>query len=139
MTSERPGDLIERTRQMYQTVLGASPELTDDFSAAFAALVDGSADIVVEIPWDERWGEEMLDRHQVVLHGLSDDQTRLTFYNPAAPHGLEAGTEIGGRPGEGPPRRVEAEGMQSMELSLMARWFAEGKAQALIPPAGMFE
>lgn len=138
MTTERPGDLIERTRQMYQAVMGETPQLTSDFATAFGALVEGAADIVVELPWDEDVGGERLERHQIVLHSLTDDQSRIRFYNPAAPHGLAAGTELGAEPHQGPPRRVDDEGLQSMELASLARFFAEGRARALIPPAGMF-
>lgn len=138
MTTERPGDLIERTRQMYQAVMGETPQLTTDFATAFEALVEGAADIVVELPWDEDRQGERLERHQIVLHSMSNEQTRVCFYNPAAPHGLETGTELGTAPHQGPPRRVEGEGLQSMDLPLLARYFAEGKAQALIPPPGMF-
>lgn len=139
MTAERPGDLIERTRKMYQLVLGQTPQLTTDFAIAFGALVEGTADIVVELPWQEVQGGETVERHQIVLHSLSDDQGRILFYNPAAPPGLTAGMELGLAPLQGPPRRVEEEGLQSMELSSMARFFAEGRAQAMIPPPGMFE
>ena len=93
---------------------------------------------MVELPWDEDVGGERLERHQIVLHSLTDDQSRIRFYNPAAPHGLAAGTELGAEPHQGPPRRVDDEGLQSMELASLARFFAEGKARALIPPAGMF-
>lgn len=137
--TDRPGDLIERTRQMYQTVMGQSPELTTDFATAFGALVEGTADIVVELPWDEDQNGERVDRHQIVLHSLSEDQSRINFYNPAAEHGLAEGSELGTSPHQGPPRRVEEDGLQSMDLSALARFFAEGKAHALIPPPGMFE
>lgn len=138
MTTERPGDLIERTQEMYQAVMGETPQLTSDFATAFDALVEGAADIVVELPWDEDVGDETLERHQIVLHSLSDDQSRIRFYNPAAPHGLPVGTELGTEPHQGPHRRVEDDGLQSMALANLARVFAEGKARALIPPAGMF-
>lgn len=124
---------------MYQTVMGTTPELTTDFAVAFGALVEGTADIVVELPWSETLAGEPMERHQIVLHSLSDDQTRVLFYNPAAPHGLTVGTLLGSGPDEGPPRRVEDDGLQSMDLADLTRFFAEGKAHALIPPAGMFD
>jgi hypothetical protein len=139
LTPERPGDLIERTRQMYEMVIGQAPELTTDFATAFAALVEGTADIVVELPWDEDRGGEMVERHQIVLSALSDDQSRVLFYNPAAAHGRAPGTELGAGAHQGPPRRVEEDGLESMDLASLARYFAEGKAHALIPPPGMFE
>ncbi len=136
--TQRPGDLIERTRKLYEVVMGQSPELTADFSLAFAALLEGLPDIVVELPWNETRPNEQLERHQIVLHSLGQNQERVLFYVPNASPDLVPGTEIGGQPGQGPARRVEADGLQSMALTDLARFFAEGRAHALIPPREMF-
>lgn len=119
---------------MYEDVMGQVPEITTDFAVTFGALVDGQADIVVELPWEETFDDGLVERHQIVLHGLSEDQSRVLFFNPTGRRNLPVGAELGQHPRQGPPRRVEEEDLQSMELAALARFFAEGRAHALIPP-----
>ncbi|MBM3461989.1 MAG: hypothetical protein FJX76_07805 [Armatimonadetes bacterium] len=133
--TERAGDLISRTSVMYREVLGMEPTLVTDFAPAFQALVDGSGEIIVELPWKERRGQEIVERHQIVLRALTEENARVIFYNPAARREFDAGKDFGGTENEGPPRRAEGGGLESMELSALARHFAEGTAMALIPPA----
>jgi hypothetical protein len=129
----RPGDIIGETQRLYRELFGQEAQLVNDFGMAFQALVEGVNDIVVELPWEEDQFGEKVSRHQIVLKQLLDDNTRVQFFNPAA-RNAAPGTELGNQPDEGPKRRVEATGVESMELSQLARYFAEGKAMALVPP-----
>jgi hypothetical protein len=135
LSLHKPGDLISRTQAMYRDVLGEEPRIVSDFAPAFQALVDGVTEIIVELPWDETQGGVRVERHQIVLRRLDDDNARVIYYNPAARRDVEVGQSIGGKSGEGPFRRAETAGLESMPLTEIARTFAEGTAIALIPPA----
>lgn len=135
----RSGDLISRTRHIYREVMGEEPSLVEDFAPALQALVDGVTEVIVEIPWTETRGEESVERHQIVLRRLSEDGSRVVYYNPASRRDAAPGTSLGGGPQDGPPRRAEGEGMESMEVTALARWFGEGRAMALIPPPSFTE
>jgi hypothetical protein len=131
----KAGDLISRTQAMYRDMLGEEPIIANDFAPAFQALIEGVTEIIVELPWDETQGGVSVERHQIVLRRLDDDNTRVIFYNPAARRDVEPGQAIGGQAGQGPARRAESAGLESMPLTELVRSFAEGTAIALIPPA----
>lgn len=133
--TERPGDLIARTTKMYREVLGEEPRLVEDFGPALEALLGGVREVIVELPWQERRLGADVERHQIVLRELSEDNSRVVFYNPAARRDVAPGADLGSAEKEGPPRRAEASGLESMEVNALARFFAEGRALALIPPA----
>jgi hypothetical protein len=128
----KPGELIEELRQALEVMDSRSFTVSSSLTDVMGALVGQDNRVPLELPWDEEVLGEKLTRHQVILVGLDDEGGRICFFNPAAAAGLRAGTHLGG-PGQGPPRRVEHDNVQSMDLAEFARFFAEGHAYALLP------
>ena len=126
----KPGELIEESRQLYEAATGRSARVSTSLEEVVGCLLGGGTRIPLEVPWDEERGSERVQRHQVVLLQVDLEAGRLHFFNPAATE-VPPGTDLGGV-GQGPSRRAERPGRESMELALLADFFARGEAFALL-------
>lgn len=121
---------IQKTKMLYEALIGEAARLGATVDEVLAALGTGQHPIV-EVPWGERVRGEIVDHHQLVLTRLEDQ--RICFANslPNA-HDAAAGAELGGAE-QGPPRRMEASGEQSMSEEQFRQLMAQPGAEALLP------
>lgn len=119
---------IEQSALLYEALTNQPVAISSTFEEVLALLRAQQPDILVEVSWKERRDREYHDRHQLILTRLEGD--RIFFIN-ALKTTKPAGTMIGG-PEQGPLRRLEASGEESMETALFMTLFALG-GKALIP------
>ena len=119
---------LAASKRLLDQLLGKpSTELTTP-QEVYEALKAGRDDILVEVPWGEFRGDELHERHQIILVGA--DPERVYFIN-ALKSDHPRGSDIAGM-GEGPPRHVEARGFESMTHEAFVELFAKG-GLALLP------
>lgn len=117
----QPNDLQEAQR-LYGALTNQPTRLTGSPHDVLAALRAGEENVLVELPWNEVRAGETHERHQLVLRRVEGE--RVYFINalktPGAP-----GTELGG-PEQGPLRRIEEAGEESMPLANFVTLFVGG-------------
>ena len=112
---------LEQIQFLQQEVLGEELQTCQDPQAVLERLQQGQeVDLVLD--WDGR-------PQTVVLRALQGQ--RVLFYNPQGHFpGFPVGTAL---EDDGPPRQIEGHNLESVLLQEFLDWFAEGRAQALVP------
>lgn len=110
--------MIRQTQQLYAAVLGGNLETISEMAALLEAVAEGRSAVITF----HQWGSQ--GAHQLVVDSL-DESGRIHFFNPSADSSQVAGANLGGADGT-PPRRVEANGLQSLDSSTLGRLFKAG-------------
>ena len=118
---------IEQAKRLYEAVMGRPTHLSASVDEVLAALERGEKQLLVEVPWGEVRDGETHERHQLILTRL--EAGRVYFVN-ALHATAPVGTTLEGRE-QGPQRRVEGLGEESMELDRFKALFARG-GQAML-------
>lgn len=114
--------------------MGISLVEVKDPEAILDMLRGGSGDIIMDLPWNEKDGDEIIDRHKIILQGL--DGNHVVFFNPRGHRdGLEKGTVLGGED-KGPVRTVERKGLESFELDRFREFFQDENTLCFYPDQG---
>lgn len=121
---------IEQTKVIYEAVLDTPTRLSHTADEVLDALTQDRHP-VVEIPWGERIGDELYEHHQIVLTRLQDERVYFANSLPNAQE-VAAGAVLGG-PEQGPERRMEGSGEQSMTVVLFRELLSHPDSSALIP------
>ncbi len=129
----KPGELIEEMKQALSFVTGEGYLVTSRLEEVIGRMAAGETDIPLELPWEEVHAGQRVTRHQVMLLALDAEAGRDSFFTSRADHERAPGTHLGG-PMDGPARRTEGGGVESMAFEDFARFFAEGHAYALLRP-----
>lgn len=114
------------TTSMIDNTLGAlfgvAPTRLHSPDAVKEALLGGRGPLVAKLPWRQQEGALAFDMHDLSLTAWEDGRVR--FLN-SLPHDGATGLELGG-PGEGPMRRLEALGEESMDEKTFSALMALG-------------
>lgn len=109
---------------LHEAIFGKKLEETSDPDEIIDLLNGGKSDIIMGLYWDEDREEEYHEMHKIVLQKIEGD--RVIFYNPLRPpKGTQIGEVIGGGEGEGPKRKIEATGVESISLEDFIKFFDE--------------
>lgn len=118
-------DGIETTRRMYEAVSGLPTAMETRMQVVLFTVIDGRGPVAAELPWQEGPDGTVAGWRQVILTDVRDK--RVYFLN-SVPSGAPAGTQLGG-PGQGPVRRAEADGKESMDgRAFESLWSFGGRA-----------
>ncbi len=117
---------FETAMILSEDLLGEPAVPGNSLEALLGRLREGARGIIADIPWGEKRGDDDFERLQIVLMELRGD--RLIYINPL-PRFAGAAGNVGGGSGNGPLRTLEADGFESMSLSVFEKLFkAGGKA-----------
>lgn len=124
-------DGIINTKRIYEKLSGVKTYLEDRLDVPLCLLADGHGPIAAELPWQEGPDGTVAAWRQLTLSAVRDGRV---YFTNSVPSSAPVGTQLGG-PGEGPARRVEAGGKESMEGQAFASlWSFGGRAMIEPPP-----
>ena len=116
---------------MHQAIFGEDLKEIKDPDEVLGMLKNGETDIITNLKWGEKRGEEVHDIHKIVL--LKIEEKRVIFFNPLAhPENMEKGTVIDGEE-TGPKRTIEGVGLESVSIDEFINFFKERDAVSYIP------
>lgn len=114
---------MEHTKLLYEKIRDEKAMITSDFKLLITRLNDSEKGIIVEIPWKEDINGRFYEKNQIVLIKMHNH--RIYFSNPIPKQGIDL-AEVGGNPKEGPRRKIEFDGKESIDIDTFEILFADG-------------
>ena len=115
-------DSLEQAARLYTALTNEPMRISTSYDEIVKALQSGVKSVPVEIPWKERRGSDYHERHQVIVTHIADG--RVYFIN-ALKTAKPPGTTVGGVD-QGPLRRLEPSGEESIETPMFLTLFMSG-------------
>ncbi|MGE0487982.1 MAG: hypothetical protein AB7S38_02075 [Vulcanimicrobiota bacterium] len=115
--------LIEELKALHEGVLGQPLVEEREPERVLARLRAGESDFPLALRWDDQ-------PHSVVVESLRSE--RVFFFNPMQAEDVQPGTLLGGTR-DGPRRRSEEDGLESVAVEDFRALFSQRQAVCLVP------